>query len=391
MGAASIGTALSTEPPSGPDAASASADRGEPPVAAQGPVPTAHGTFLRAPFRLGFFATLGGLTAIALGQAIIGLSNVLVLILVALFLAMGLNPAVEWLEAKGMRRGVAILLVFLVVIGGFALVVIVIVPPLVEQGANLIRDAPDLVRQLQNNEAFRTLDERFDVLSKLQEFVSGDGISQALGGFLGVGKAVLGAVFSGLTILVLTLYFLGSFRTIKETGYRLVPASRRDRVRDLGDRIIANVGGFVAGQILVATLAGVIAYGVLTALGHVIEAPLIGKYALALALVVGVFDLVPLVGAVIGAAIVILVGLVDSPLVGLVLLVYFVVYQQLENYVVAPRIMKRSVNIAPMLTIVGALIGGTLLGLVGALVAVPTAAAIAMIVREVVIPRQDHS
>lgn len=352
-------------------------------------VTSAGSPFARSPFLLGFLATLGGLAAFALGQAIVGLSSVLVLILVSLFLATGLNPAVEWLVGKGMRRGVAILLMFLAVIGIFAVIVLAIVPPVVEQGSSLLRSAPDLINRLGENATIRDLDERFDILSKLQDLVSGDALGTAFGGILGFGKAVLGAVFSALTVLVLTLYFLSSFRTIKETGYRLVPASRRDRVRNLGDRIIANIGGYVAGQITVATLAGLVAYVFMMTLGHIIEAPIVGQYALALAIIVGIFDLVPLIGALVGSAIVTLVGLVDSWTVGLILLGYFIVYQQLENYLLSPRIMKRSVNIAPMLTIVGALIGGTLLGMVGALVAVPTTAAVVMIVREVVIPRQD--
>jgi predicted PurR-regulated permease PerM len=188
---------------------------------------------------------------------------------------------------------------------------------------------------------------------------------------------------------VLTLYFLGSFHSIAETGYRLVPASRRERVRELGDRVIANVGGFVAGQATVAATAGVCTYAFLSIFAKTADAPLLGQYSLALALVVAVLDLVPLVGAIVGAAIVTLVGLIDSPTDALVCVVFFVTYQQIENYVIAPRVMRRSVNIPPIATIVAALIGGTLLGVVGALVAIPSAAAVVLIVREVIMPRQD--
>jgi predicted PurR-regulated permease PerM len=288
-----------------------------------------------------------------------------------------------------MRRGWAITLVFFFVIALFAVLVLALVPPLVSQATDLIDNAPQLIQQLKQDETVQELDARFDIVSKLQDAVSGNGLSQAFGGILGVGAKVLGAVFSGITVLVLTLYFLGSFRSIKETGYRMVPASRRSRVRELGDRIIASVGGFVAGQAAIGATAGASTYLFLTIFTKIADAPSLGRYTLALALVVSVLDLVPLVGALVGAAVVTLVGLVDAPSVALVCVIFFVIYQQVENYVVAPRVFRRSVDLPPMVTIVAALIGGTLLGVVGALVAIPSAAAVVLIVREVVIPRQD--
>lgn len=343
----------------------------------------------RSYFLIGFTATLGGLTAYAVGQAVIGLSQVLTLLLVALFLAMGLNPAVEWLERHGWKRGFAILAVFLAVVTLFTALVIAVVPPLVDQATGLVDNAPDLIDQLKQNQTVQNLDDRFDILSKVQDAVSGSSLTSAFGGILGVGAAVLGAVFSGFTILVLTLYFLGSFQKIKETGYRLVPASRRARVRELGDRIIASVGGFVIGQSAVAATAGTSTFIFLTILTRVADAPILGQYALALALVIAVLDLVPLIGALVGAAIVTLVALVDSPSVAIVCAIFFLIYQQIENYVVSPRVMRRSVDIAPIVTIIAALVGGALLGVVGALVAIPTGAAVVLIVREVVFPRQD--
>ena len=340
-------------------------------------------------FFMGFSATLGGLTAYAVGQAIIGLSQVLTLLLVSLFLAMGLNPAVEWLERHRWRRGYAILVVFLGVVALFALLVVALVPPLVEQASSLVTNAPDLIDQLKQNSTVQDLDKRFDILSKVQDAVGGASLTSAFGGILGVGAAVLGAVFSALTILVLTLYFLGSFEKIKQTGYRMVPASKRARVRDLGDRIIGTVGGFVIGQATVGATAGTTTFVFLTILSKVAEAPLLGQYALALALVVALLDLVPLIGALIGASVVTLVALIDSPTIALTCAIFFLVYQQVENYLIAPRVMRRSVDIAPMVTIISALVGGALLGVVGALVAIPTGAAVVLIIREVVIPRQD--
>ena len=235
------------------------------------------------------------------------------------------------------------------------------------------------------------LDEQFGILDQLRELASADVAQQVFGGLLGVGRAIVSALFSAITVLVLTLYFLGSLPAIKDAAYRLVPATRRTRVRHLGDQIVSTVGGFVAGQTSVAAIAGVTTYVFLFVLSKVIEAPLLGQYSLALALVVALFDLVPLVGAIIGAVVVSVVALADSVPAALICGAFYLVYQQVENYIVAPRIMRRSVNLDPMITIISALIGGTLLGVVGALVAIPMGAAAVIIYREVVVPRQDEA
>lgn len=354
---------------------------------AEGPPPS--GRMRRGPFIFGFLFTLGGLIAFQLGMAALRLSQVWVLILVSMFLALGLNPLVDWLTERGLRRGGAIAVVFVGVIAVFALFIGALVPPLVEQGTAFVDNAPGFIDQLGDNELVRRLDEQFGILDQLQKLASADMAQQVFGGLLGVGRAVVSALFSALTVLVLTLYFLGSLPRIRSAAYRLVPSSRRARVRHLGDQVVSTVGGFVAGQSTVAAIAGVTTYVFLFVLSKVIEAPLLGQYALALALVVTLFDLVPLVGAIIGAVVVSVVGLADSLLAAVVCAIFYTVYQQVENYVIAPRIMRRSLNLDPMITIISALIGGTLFGVVGALVGIPMGAASMIIYREVVVPRQD--
>ena len=354
---------------------------------AEGPRPS--GRIRRGPFITGFLLTLGGLVAFQLGIAALRLSQVWVLILVSMFLALGLNPLVEWLVHRGLKRGGAIAVVFFGFIAVFALFVGALVPPLIEQGTAFATNAPEFVDQLGRNELVQRLDEQFGILDQLRELASADMAQQVFGGLLGVGRAVISAMFSALTVLVLTLYFLGSLPSIKESAYKLVPASRRARVRHLGDQVVSTVGGFVAGQSTVAAIAGVSTFVFLFVLSRVIDAELLGQYALALALVVTLFDLVPLVGAIIGAIVVSIVGLADRPLAAVVCAVFYTVYQQVENYVVAPRIMRRSLNLDPMITIISALIGGTLFGVVGALVAIPMGAAAVIIFHEVVVPRQD--
>ncbi|MGH3388324.1 MAG: AI-2E family transporter, partial [Actinomadura sp.] len=198
---------------------------------------------------------------------------------------------------------------------------------------------------------------------------------------LGLGKVAITGIFSTLTILILTLYFLSSLPQIKSYFYRLAPRTRRARVMLLGDEILNRIGGYVGGQLTISIIAGASTYIFLLIVGL--------PYALALSLIVAATALIPLIGATLGAIVVTIVGFLTGIPEGIACVIFFVVYQQTENYLVAPRVMKRSVDVAPMVTVVAALIGGTLLGVVGALLAIPTAAAIALIVREVIMPRQE--
>lgn len=181
-------------------------------------------------------------------------------------------------------------------------------------------------------------------------------------------------------MLVLTLYFLASLHTMTEAAYRLVPASRRDRVRRLADEITRRIGAYVAGQVAVASINAVGTYILLTILGL--------DYRVVLAVTVGLLGVIPLVGATLGALVVILVALFHSWQYALIVAVYYLIYQQLENYVIAPRIMSRAVAVPGSVAVVAALAGGSLLGVLGALVAIPLAAGLLLLVQEVVVPRQ---
>ncbi|MEO3810426.1 AI-2E family transporter [Sphaerisporangium sp. B11E5] len=335
------------------------------------------------PFMFGLTAAFGVLTAWLLVQAIASAGSAVVLIIISLFLAVGLNPAVQGLQNRNVPRRIAIAVVFLGVSGVFVGFGLAIVPPLTEQTTGFVQQLPDYVQQLQNHPLIRSVDERYQVLDKVQQYVTSGGLaSQMFGGLLGVASVVISALFSGLTVLVLTLYFLGSLNSIKETGYRLVPRSRRTRVRLLGDEIIKQIGGYVAGNLIISVIAGVVTFVFLT----ILDVP----YALALALFVALTDLIPMVGAVIGAAVATGVAFLTSWQAGIACLIFFVIYQQIENYVISPPIFKSSVDVPPIAAILGALIGGTLLGVVGALLGIPLAAALMLIVREVVFPRQER-
>jgi predicted PurR-regulated permease PerM len=337
-----------------------------------------------SPFYVGFFGGLGALLAFWLGSQILAISGVLVLILVALFLAAGLNPIVEFIVRRDVRRSYAVLVVIAMVLIALTLFVLAIVPVISDQVAALTENAPHWFEELQRNQTVQDLDERFDIIDKAQDYVaSGDYASSVFGGVVGVGLAVLSAVANTFIVTVLTLYFLSSLETTKNALYRLAPASRRDRVRVLGDRVIEGVGGYVSGAFVVATCAGLSSLIFLFIVG-------LGEYAVALAFVVALLDVIPMIGATIGAVVVTAIGFAEDPKIGIACLIFYIIYQQVENYVIYPRVMSRSVDIPGAVTVIAALVGAALLGVVGALLAIPTAAAILMLTREVWVKHQDE-
>lgn len=337
----------------------------------------------RAPFYLGFFGGLGALVAWWLGTTLLSISSTLLLVVVALFLAAGLNPAVEALVRRGLSRSMAVLAVivaFLVVVGLFT---VAIVPVITDQVAAIGQNAPGWFDQLQSNERVQQLNDEYQVIDKARDYVAGgDFVGTLFGGALGIGLAVLGALFNAFIIIVLTLYFLASMNSTKAALYRLAPASRRERVGKLGDQVLSGIGGYVSGAFVVALAAGLSSLVFLFIVG-------LGEYAVALAFVVALLDVIPMIGATIGAVIVTAIGFATDPKIGLACLVFYVVYQQFENYVIYPKVMSRSVDLPGAVIVIAALVGAALLGVVGALLAIPTAAAILMLVREVFIRRQD--
>ncbi|MDP9102161.1 MAG: AI-2E family transporter [Actinomycetota bacterium] len=338
-----------------------------------------------SPLRLGFTVTLGGLLALELGRAVLATRAVLVLLLVSAFLAIGLDPAVTWLERR-VRRGAAVTLVltaFLALFGGF---VVAAIPPLTTQVAGLVAHGPQYVDEMARNSTVRSLDRHFHFLAGARREAGRlpDTGVKAVGGVLGAGAAVLGALASLVTLVTLTVYLLANMPSIKRYCYLLVPRTRRARVSLLSDEILARVGGYVLGNLATSVVAGGTALVFMLVTGM--------PYAVTLALLIAITDLIPLVGATIGAAIVVLVAFLSQGVgVGLASIVFFTIYQQFENFVLVPRVMKRTVDVSPLVTILAALIGAALLGIVGALMAIPVAAAIQLVVREVLLPRQNEA
>jgi predicted PurR-regulated permease PerM len=362
------------------DAPAAPPDPGETPA----PPPPRHRPLTaHSPFAVGFFGALGVLVALALQELLASASSVILLVAVSMFLAVGLNPVVEWLMRRGTRRWVAVAVVFAGVVGSLGLFVVAIVPVISDQVQAIVTATPQLIEDLKSNSAVNSLNQRFDLLDRISAQVqSGAAAGQLAGGVLDVGLAVLGALANTVIVVILTLYFIASLPKIKAVAYRLVPASRRERVASLGDEVLRSVGGYVGGAFLIAFTAGVTSLVFLLVVG-------LGQYAVALAFVVMLLDFVPLIGATIAAVLVSAIGFAEDPTIGIACVIFYVLYQQVENYVLYPRVMANSVDVPGAVTVVAVLAGGTLLGVIGALLAIPTAAALLLVMREVLIRRQD--
>jgi len=340
---------------------------------------------LMSPFRIGFVATIGALLAYGLARAVIQAQSILILVVVALFIALGLNPLVRGLTRRGVKRGLAVLLVLVGVVVVFALAGLAVVPVFVEQIGNLVRSRPAILQDTLRNPQVNAFNERFQLITRARDALSSGGLAtSAFGGLLGAGRAVLSGVVSTFTLLILSLYFLVALPAIKNTIVRLSPASRRDRASYLTDQIFLRISSYISGTFVVALIAGVLSFIFLLVVG-------LGEYALALAVLVAVLDIIPLIGATLAAVVVVIIGFTQSVTIGIAALIFYAFYQQFENYVVQPRVFKKAVDVPGAIVVIAALVGGTLLGIVGALLSVPVAAVILLILREVAQPRLDAS
>lgn len=337
-----------------------------------------------SPFHWGFFGGLGVLIAYVTFLVLDTIRDTLLLLAIASLLAIGLNPLVGWLERRGLRRGFAVLFVFLGLLAVIGAAIYAILPPIVTEVGSFVTTIPSLITNLQQNESLRNLDERFGVLQAIQNsnIVQTIG-SGAAGSLLTVGVTVATIIVDLLIILILTLYFLAGFPRIKAGAYRLVPATRRTRVSDLGDRILKQMGGYLSGAVVIAMQAGLVA-GVFAA---IVGLP----YPWAIALGAAILDFIPVVGPILVGVSMTLIGLTQSLAIGIFAGIFYLCQHLFEAYWLYPRVMKRTVDISTGAVVVAILVGAALLGVTGAILAVPVAAAVILIVREVIMPMQERS
>ena len=303
-------------------------------------------------------------------------------LLISIFLAVALSPPVNWV-ARRMRRGLAITVVYLVLLAVPLLLVALIVPPLITEANNFAGNVPeyaeDVTRFVQDNDQLRKLNEDYDITGQLEKEAAKlpDKLGGAAGTLRDVGFGVVNSLFALVTILVLTAFLLSNGRNWTDTMIASRPEEERRRLRRSLDHMAGAVGGYVAGALAIAVIAGVATYIVLTILGVPFRAPL--------AVIAGLFSLIPLIGATIAAFLIGIVTLFENfPTATIIWVIWAIVYQQFENHVIQPQIQKRTVHVQPFITIVAVLFGAALLGVIGALVAIPVAASIQILLREYV-------
>jgi predicted PurR-regulated permease PerM len=334
-------------------------------------------------FRKGLYTALGVLAVAAATAAVYAARDVLIRALIALFLAISLDTIVRLLTRWRMPRGLAVfavILVSLVLVGGFLSAVI---PTMVEQFQATVKDLPAHVANWQDRSAgLRKVGQTLHLTARVDSVVNG--LPGRVGnGFFGATGRVLSGLSSAITVAVLTVYFLADLPRLRHGAPSLCPQAYRDRVGRVVDVMVDKVGAYTIGNIGISVIAGVAAFAALTAL----RIPL----ALPLAFLVAVTDLIPSVGAALGAGVCLLVALPTKPLWPnvVVLALFFVLYQLLENYLIAPRIMHGTVQLPPGAVLMATLIGAAALGLVGALMAIPIAAGVQVLVSERLLARDN--
>jgi predicted PurR-regulated permease PerM len=342
---------------------------------------------LSNPFGVGFSLTLGALVAFALGSAFSSLSTVVIYVVFALFAALGLDPIVRALQRHGLKRGWAITTVFV----AFAVILVgilwLILPTVVEQITAFVRNVPRMVTDFQHSDFYKWLYANFgdvtaQVTAQVQKFL-GDpsNIARIGGGVVQVGVTI-GTTISGLIIvLVLSLYFTAALPVMKTSLTSLFPARDRPTVSSLIAQITDAIGGYLGGMVVLAACNALVAFLAFLFLGL--------PFPLLLGVTAFCITLIPLVGSVLFWVVGTGVALFSSPLSALIFAIVYLVYMQLEAYVLTPRVMNRTISIPGSLVVIGALVGGTLLGLLGALVAIPVTASVLLIVKQIIIPRQD--
>ena len=332
-------------------------------------------------------SVLGIALLVFVAIAVVYLSwRVVTWILVAVFLASALNPAVEFFERRGMRRGFAAAVVFLLAIAGVGGLGYLVVPPLVDQITKFVDAVPDLVADVTKGRGpLGFLETDYHIVERVREAVQERGASGVFGltrPAVAVAQSIVTAVVGTVTIAFLTLFMLLQGRQTIERFLAILPDTARVRWERVGANVYRAIGGYVTGNILISLIAGVVSAVVLFAVGS--------DYAVALAVVVAIFDLIPLAGATIAAVVVTTVVFIELDWVlGVIVGAFFVVYQQLENHFLQPVIYGRTVQLSPLAVLTAVLIGAELAGILGALAAIPVAGSLQAIVRELLHYRRE--
>jgi predicted PurR-regulated permease PerM len=319
-------------------------------------------------------AVIGVILAVAILLSVIWIARqVLTWTAVALFLALALNPAVDALERRGLRRGLAAGVAFLGVIAGLVALGALFVPTLVNETRGFATALPDYINDVSAGRGpLGRLSEKYQVADRVRESIRNGGGAQSIFGLSGTAVAITKSIITFI-VAVVTIAFMTFFMLLEgpawiERLYALIPERNRDTWRDIGHQIYRTVGGYVTGNLLISVVAGASTTVVLLILGV--------PYAVALGLVVAILDLIPLAGATLAAIIVGSVAFIHSIPAGIIVLAFFIVYQQVENHLLQPLVYSRTVQLSPLAILISVLIGAKVAGVLGALAAIPVAGTI---------------
>ncbi len=339
-------------------------------------------------FQVGLLGGLGVLIALLIGSAVSQTVSILTSIAFALFIALGLEPVVHLLVKWRLPRAAAVSIVVALFLLALGLLGWAIVPSAVTEAGNFIVFLPELLTSISTNPLIASLDTQLggaisNGAANLAGFLSdSDNWPGILGGVLQFGLGLLNGVLALVVVVILTIYFMVSLEGMKRYTSRLVAKSKRERFTALTNQIANSVGRWVSAQVAIAFIHSLALFACLSLVGT--------EYSLLLAVLAFVLALIPLVGGVASAVLVTLVTVLQSPSEALIVGIYYLVYLQIEAYLISPRIMKHAVQVPAPIVVIAALMGGTLMGVLGALVAIPVAASLLLIVREIWMPRQQQ-
>ncbi|NEN06665.1 AI-2E family transporter [Diaminobutyricibacter tongyongensis] len=338
-------------------------------------------------FRFGLIGTLGVGLGLLILMSIVTLSTILTYIGAALFIALGIEPLISFLERRKFPRWAALVTVLVIIIGAFTALIWAIVPIAVGQASQLVQGVVTWVQKGDAQKWFEQLQRQFptivnqDNINNVTHWLQSN-VGNITNGILQTGIGIASGIFGVIIVIILTVYFTASLPSIKRASYLLVPASKRARFADLADQITDSVGKYVMGQVSLALVNGALSAIFLTIIG--------AKFPILLAFIAFFFSLIPLVGTITGSVIIVAICLLSGWQTALAAAIYYLIYMQVEAYVLSPRIMNRAVQVPGAVVVIAALAGGSLLGILGALIAIPFAASILLIIKQVVIPRQNE-
>ncbi|MFI9722124.1 AI-2E family transporter [Streptomyces sp. NPDC052396] len=333
-------------------------------------------------FAAGFTLGLGMTLAYVGVQTVLRIGSVLTLLLLALFVAISLEPVVAWLARSRLGRGWAVTVVVVLLLGLLAGFLALVIPPVTSEVGALVESVPKWLKQLHDHHSFLgRLEDRYHLISKARQQLGSSAGSAVVGGLLGAGHLVINAVFSTVLVVVLTVYFMVGMEQLKEFAYRFVPRSRRAGTVAMTEVILVRVGRYMLGNVATSAIAGLATFAWCAAL----DVP----YPAALGVFVALMDMVPVVGSTIGGVVVSLVALSVSFVIALGTAGFYTFFRLAEDYLIMPKAMRFAVDVHPIVTVVAVVIGGALLGIIGALIAIPVAVAIGIVLDQSVFPRTD--